>query len=141
MPRLSIESYEEMLNRLYSTVKVRVVKGERFEPPTVRSFIVGSRTVIANFKEICEKLNRPPEEMARFFLREMATGGGVEDQRLILVGRFEERQLNSALQFYIRRYVFCPVCKSPDTELVREKKLLYLKCLACGAISPVPDYR
>jgi len=141
MSSLSINGYEEMLDRVYSSVKVKVAKSERFEPPSVRSFIIGSRTVITNFKEICEKLNRPPEEMARFFLREMATGGGVEDQRLILVGRFEERQLNSALQFYVRRYVFCPVCSSPDTVLVREKKLLYLRCLACGAISPVPDYR
>jgi translation initiation factor 2 subunit 2 len=34
-------------------------------------------------------------------------------------------------------YVICPVCKRPDTRIVKEKRLSFLVCNACGAKSSI----
>lgn len=138
---LSIPTYGEMLERALSQVRGRVKRVERFEIPVAHSFVVGSRTIVTNFKDICERINRKPGELAKFLFKELASGGGIEGHRLILIGKFKEGQINSALTYYVNKYVICPVCKAPDTKLLRKKKALMLKCLACGAISPVPEYR
>ncbi|MCD6263176.1 translation initiation factor IF-2, partial [Candidatus Bathyarchaeota archaeon] len=39
---------------------------------------------------------------------------------------------------YTKRYVICPVCKRPDTRIVKEKRLAFLVCEACGARSSIP---
>ncbi|MEM3439613.1 MAG: hypothetical protein QXG32_01685 [Candidatus Bathyarchaeia archaeon] len=31
----------------------------------------------------------------------------------------------------------CPICKMPDTKLLKEKRLTFLICEACGAKSSV----
>ncbi|HDM92466.1 MAG TPA: translation initiation factor IF-2 subunit beta, partial [Candidatus Korarchaeota archaeon] len=39
---------------------------------------------------------------------------------------------------FIERYVICPICGRPDTKLVKVKRTLMQKCMACGAETPVP---
>ncbi|HEX7482192.1 MAG TPA: translation initiation factor IF-2, partial [Candidatus Bathyarchaeia archaeon] len=41
------------------------------------------------------------------------------------------------LQRYLEGYVICPVCKRPDTKIVKEKRLSFLVCNACGAKSSI----
>jgi translation initiation factor 2 subunit 2 len=41
------------------------------------------------------------------------------------------------MQRYMENFVVCPVCKRPDTKIVREKRLSFLICEACGARSSV----
>jgi len=38
---------------------------------------------------------------------------------------------------YVRDYVICPVCQSPDTRTEKVKKLGFLVCEACGARSSI----
>jgi translation initiation factor 2 subunit 2 len=38
---------------------------------------------------------------------------------------------------YIKDYVICPVCGSPDTRTEKNKKLGFLLCEACGARSSI----
>jgi len=33
--------------------------------------------------------------------------------------------------------VICPVCNRPDTQIVRERRLGFLQCDACGARSSI----
>ncbi|MEM2273205.1 MAG: hypothetical protein QXX56_03185, partial [Candidatus Bathyarchaeia archaeon] len=34
-------------------------------------------------------------------------------------------------------FVNCPICKRPDTKIIKEKRFNFLVCEACGAKSPV----
>ncbi|MEK6812055.1 MAG: translation initiation factor IF-2 subunit beta, partial [Nanoarchaeota archaeon] len=34
-------------------------------------------------------------------------------------------------------FVLCKECKKPDTELLREDRVTFIHCLACGAKHPV----
>ncbi len=135
--QLSIIHYEKMLERALSQVKFRAERSSRFAFPVAMVNNVKNRTIITNFKEIVEKLNRDKQHLASFFFKEFAVNGIIEDDTLVLFGKFPFEKVNMSLKYYIKKYVLCPVCNSNDTVIEKERKNIFLKCLACGAISTV----
>jgi len=88
-------------------------------------------------RQVAEALNRKPEHLLRFLSKELATAGGFEGDLAVFQGRFTPETLSRALNVYVRECVLCPVCGSPDTRIVREERLKFLICEACGAKSSV----
>ncbi|HEX69307.1 MAG TPA: translation initiation factor IF-2 subunit beta [Candidatus Bathyarchaeota archaeon] len=131
------EKYEELLERAYSQLPPTIFESKRFEIPRVRSTIFGMRTIVHNFKEIAETLNRPPQHLLKFLAKEMATAGVIDDERAIFQGKFENETLQHLVERYTKEYVICPICKRPDTKIVKEKRLWFLVCEACGAKSSI----
>lgn len=129
------EKYEELLERAYSQLPPTVFESKRFEVPRVRSTIFGMRTILHNFKEIAEILNRPPQHLLKFLAKEMATAGVIDNERAIFQGKFESETFQRLIERYTNEYVICPICKRPDTKIVKEKRLWFLICEACGAKS------
>lgn len=132
-----LKAYERWLERLYSRLPKTAPTRQRFEIPEIQSIIVGNRTVFRNLKQVAEALNRRPEHLLRFLSKELATAGGFEGELATFQGRFSHETLNQALNTYVRDCVLCPVCGSPDTRIVKEERLRFLVCEACGAKSPV----
>ena len=132
-------NYEEMLDLAYSMIPSVASKHERLEVPRPRSTIVGRRgpTVVYNFKEICDTLNRDPHSVLKFLAKEMATYGTMAGSRVTFKGMFDSDALKRLLDRYVADFVICPVCKSLDTQIVKEKRLQFRKCEACGAKSSV----
>ncbi|HDN05698.1 translation initiation factor IF-2 subunit beta [Candidatus Bathyarchaeota archaeon] len=129
--------YEELLKRARSQIPETALKRERLELPRLAHSVVGMRTIIHNFKEIADTLNRDPQHLLKFLTREMATAATLQDSRAIFQGKFSRETFQRLLQRYMERFVICPVCKRPDTKIVKEKRLSFLVCQACGAKSPV----
>jgi len=129
--------YEELLKRARSQIPETTLKRERLELPRLAHSVVGMRTIIHNFKEIADTLNRDPQHLLKFLTREMATAATLQDSRAIFQGKFSRETFQRLLQRYMERFVICPVCKRPDTKIVKEKRLSFLVCQACGAKSPV----
>jgi len=129
--------YKELLKRAHSQLPPDVFERKRFEVPKPRSFTVGMKTIIHNFKEICEAFNRDPQHLLRYLSREMATAGTISGGRAIFQGKFPHDTLERLVQHYAVAFVICPVCKRPDTKIVREKRLSFMVCDACGAKSSV----
>jgi len=127
--------YGELLKRAYSQLPPEVFEHKRFEIPKPKSTVAGARTILYNFKEICDILNREPNHLLRFLSREMATAGTTDGTRATFQGRFEQGGLERLIKRYVDDFVMCPVCKRPDTKIVREKRLYFLVCEACGARS------
>lgn len=132
-----MKKYEELLDRAYSQLSPTVFESKRFEVPRVRSTIFGMRTVIHNFKEITETLNRQPQHLLKFLAKEMATAGVIDNERAIFQGKFENETLQHLVERYTKEYVICPICKRPDTKIVKEKRIWFLVCEACGAKSSI----
>jgi translation initiation factor 2 subunit 2 len=42
-------------------------------------------------------------------------------------------KINEKIEAYAKEFVICSECKKPDTELTKENRLMFIKCLACGA--------
>jgi len=131
------EDYEKLLKRAHSQLPREVLEHKRFEVPKVRSGTIGMRTYIVNYKDIADALNRDPQHLLRYLSREMATAGTVDGVRAIFQGKFRSDALDRLIQRYVEEFMICPVCKGPDTKIVKEKRFSFLVCEACGAKSSV----
>jgi len=129
--------YEELLKRARSQIPEIASKHERLELPRLHYKVIGMRTIIYNFKEIADALNRDPQHLLKFLTREMATAATMQESRVIFQGKFSQETLGRLIQRYMESFVRCPVCKLPDTKIVKEKRLSFLICEACGAKSSV----
>jgi translation initiation factor 2 subunit 2 len=129
--------YEDLLKRARSQIPKVVSKRERLELPRISLSVIGMRTMVYNFKEIAEALNRDPQHLLKFLTREMATAATMQETRVIFQGKFSRETLERLIQRYMESFVVCPVCKRPDTKIVKEKRLSFLVCEACGAKSSV----
>jgi translation initiation factor 2 subunit 2 len=130
-------NYDELLKRARAEVPEVTLKKERLEMPRLFVSMVGMRTTISNFKEVAETLDRDPQHILKFLTREMATAATYHDGRAIFQGKFPRDTFERLLTRYMESFVICPVCKRPDTKIVKEKRLSFIVCNACGARSSV----
>lgn len=128
--------YEALLERGLSKIPEKAIKSSKYETPQAETSVIGAKTVIYNFKEMAEKLNRNPNHMLKFMVRELATSGSLEDSRASLQGRFTKESLDELVVKYVKAYVLCASCNKPDTKLVREERLTFIVCEVCGAKNP-----
>ena len=126
-----------MLDRAYEDLPELDDTHERFQVPRPDIRRAGRRTVFMNFKEISDELNRDPEHLLKFLVTETATRANFDGTRVIFQGQFSYDTFRNLLEIYTNKYVICPVCKRPDTKIVRERRLLFLQCEACGARSSI----
>ncbi len=129
--------YDELLKRARDQVPEGTTKKERLELPRLFVSMVGMRTTISNFKEVADALDRDPQHILKFLTREMATAATYHDGRAIFQGKFPRDTFERLLGRYMDGFVICPVCKRPDTKVVKEKRLSFLVCNACGAKSSI----
>ena len=129
--------YNELLKRARGQVPEVTLKKERLELPRLLVTMVGMRTTIGNFKEVSDTLDRDPQHILKFLTREMATAATYHDGRAIFQGKFPRDTFERLLQRYMEGFVTCPVCKRPDTKIVKERRLSFTVCNACGAKSSI----
>lgn len=132
-----VERYEELLEAAYEHLPETGEEEVRFETPTVKGSIVGSKTVVTNLPQIANALRRPINHLFKFLLRELATTGEMKPGETIFVGRFRSDYLNDKIEKYVKEFVLCYQCSKPDTHLTKEAGATLLVCEACGARTSV----
>ncbi|MEA3329215.1 MAG: translation initiation factor IF-2 subunit beta [Nanoarchaeota archaeon] len=125
--------YEDLLNEAYENIKPISDDYNRWEVPSIELQNSGTKTVINNFVQIASYLRRKPEHLIKFLSRELAAYCKLGKNRLMLNRRLSKEKIEGKLKIYINKYVICPECKKPDTEIVKQDGLMFLHCLACGA--------
>ncbi len=110
-----------------------VFESARFEIPTVKGHIQGNRTIISNFNQIAQALERPVEHLLKYVLKELATPGDLKRTGLILGAKMPALRINEKIKKYTQEFVLCPDCGKPDTKIIKEGGFSFMKCLACGA--------
>jgi len=128
------ELYMRLLDKAYTLITPRIQR--RQEIPKLRIQVLPKKTVIQNFREVAQRLNRDPTHIARFFLKELALPGNIDGDALVLHAERSPRTMEAVYERYIRFYVTCPVCNSIDTYLEKEGRIYVLVCTACGARTP-----
>jgi len=130
--------YDELLDRVFGIMRDKnpeMVGGKQkkfvMRPPQVVR--VGSKkTAFANFIEIAKMLHRPPKHLLQFLFAELGTSGAIDgNNQLIIKGRFQQKHIENVLRRYIKEYVTCHTCRSPDTILTKEGRLFFLQCMTC----------
>lgn len=133
-----MNEYEKLLDEAYKKVRRVSVEGsERFEMPKAEGHFEGKKTIITNFSQISAKLRRDVSHFQKFILRELATSGQIESDRLILNNKIPSSKINQKIEEYTKEFVLCKECGKPDTEITKEERMSFMKCLACGAKHPV----
>lgn len=80
------------------------------------------------------RLHRQPKHLLDFLLAELGTSGSVDgNSQLIIKGRFQQKQIENVLRRYIKEYVTCHTCRSPETILQKDTRLFFLQCETCGS--------
>ncbi|OQV19671.1 Eukaryotic translation initiation factor 2 subunit 2 [Hypsibius exemplaris] len=135
-------TYDELLTRVFDIMREKnpeYVGGEKkkivMRPPQVVK--VGSKkTSFANFTDICKIMRRQPKHLIAFLLAELGTTGSVDaNNQLIIKGRFQQKQIENVLRRYIKEYVTCHTCRSPETLLQKDDqtRVVFLQCETCGS--------
>jgi len=133
-------TYEELLSRVFDIMRAKnpnmVEGGKRkfvMKPPQVVR-IGTKRTSFVNFTEICKILHRQPKQLLQFVLAELGTSGTVDGtNQLIIKGKFQQKHIENVLKRFIKEYVTCHTCRSPETILQKETRLFFLQCETCGS--------
>ncbi|WWC93109.1 uncharacterized protein L201_008075 [Kwoniella dendrophila CBS 6074] len=132
-------TYPELLKRFFGLLHAHnpELAGEKrrytIVPPQVAREGT-KKTVFANLSDICRRMHRQPDHVIAFLYSELGTTGSIDGaQRLIMKGRYTQKQIENVLRKYIVEYVTCKICKSPDTLLGKENRLYFMTCESCGS--------
>lgn len=132
------KSYEILLSRIQGDlVNASKKDSARLEIPKPQIIWVGQRTIFRNFMEFPKALRREPEKLLLYLNKELASAGYIAGERVFFLGRKEPSSFGALIERYVKDYVICPVCQSPDTRTEKVKKLGFLVCEACGARSSI----
>ncbi len=130
-------SYDDLLKRLKSGQSMMEprAKVERLELPKPDIIWVGKKTFFRNFMDFSSIIRRDPNHILMFLAKELATAVSLDGDRAIFIGRKDRQSFSVLINRYIKDFVTCSVCGSPDTRLEKIKRLQFLVCEACGARS------
>jgi len=128
-----METYEQMLEQAYSKIKPVETKIERFEIPKIEGHIEGTKTILTNVQQIADYVRRNINHFLKYLLRELATSGKIEGNRVILQTKIPSIKINDKIKQYVEEFVICKECGKPDTQLIKQDKFMFVQCLACGA--------
>ena len=122
-----------MLNNARSVLPEKTKNTTRFEVPNVKGRIEGNKTVISNFFQIADVVGRKPQHLLKYVLKELATPGTLKNQTVVFGSKISASKINEKISAYVDEFVFCKECSAPDTKMVKEGDIYYIKCQACGA--------
>lgn len=131
------DEYTKLLDSAMEKIPKKTSSGERFELPAIQGVRMGSKTIVQNFKEIADRMNRDPHHLLKFLSKELATAATIDGARAIFQGVFKVESMRRLLNIYTQRFVICSVCKRPDTKMDKQGRFTFLTCEACGARSSI----
>ena len=128
--------YEALLKRIekdISNVKVE----NRFELPIVEIAWEGKKTILRNFVDFPKALRRDTNIILQYLAKEFAVPAERVGEKAIFAGKRDPDDFTRLFKIYLKDYVECPTCNSPDTKVEKLNRVSFLICEACGAKSTI----
>ena len=101
-----------------------LTSGERFQIPDAELISEGKTTVLRNFIDITTAINREPNQVLQYLLRELGTAGSLEERRVVFKGKVYEVMIQD-------------VGKKGDGIAKKDKYVIYVPGTAKGQIVKV----
>merc|ERR1719336_479232 len=98
----------------------------------------GSKTSIVNMGAIAQAIQRDPAYLMKFFGYELGaqttyTKKKNEGERAVVNGHHDTLVFQNLVDKFIEKYVLCPACSLPETDMVvNKRRLVGATCRACG---------
>jgi len=133
---LAKSDYEKLLKRIQGNLSENERHTDaRFELPPVDVMWEGQKTFLRNFVEFPKILRRDPDKVLQYLSKEFAVPAERIGDKAMFIGRRDPDDFTRLFQIYVKDYVECPTCRSPDTKIIKENRISFLICEACGAKS------
>lgn len=101
-------SYPLLLNRFFTLLNqynpdILSSGSKSYKIPPPQCLREGNKkTIFANIAEICKRMKRSDEHVTQFLFAELGTSGSVDgSKRLVIKGRFQQKQIENVLRRYI----------------------------------------
>lgn len=105
-------SYDSLLSRFFTLLAQKnpdhASSGSRsYKIPPPQCLREGNKkTIFANIAEICKRMKRTDEHVTSYLFAELGTSGSVDgSRRLVIKGRFQQKQIENVLRRYISEFV------------------------------------
>jgi translation initiation factor 2 subunit beta (aeIF-2b) len=131
------QNYEDLLKKAESVLSKSNMNQQRLQIPDPDIIQEGKVTIVRNFIDIADMINRDPKHIAKFLMTEFGIGVTITGRRLIINRKISADQISSKIKQYMDSYVICYECNSPDTEIQKIGRTYVLSCKACGAQHPI----
>lgn len=102
--------YDLLLNRFFTLLAQKnpdhASSGSRsYKIPPPQCLREGNKkTIFANIAEICKRMKRTDEHVTSYLFAELGTSGSVDgSRRLVIKGRFQQKQIENVLRRYISK--------------------------------------
>lgn len=117
----------------------------RYKMPRIQAKVEGKgngiKTVIVNMMEVAKAIGRPATYPTKYFGCELGaqTQFDFKNDRYIVNGSHDAAKLQDLLDGFIRKFVLCPECDNPETDLIvsLKKGTISQGCKACGYHGPL----
>jgi len=127
-----MKSYEEMLEEALKKLPEISLSSDRYALTQIEVKYEKNKTFILNIKEILFKIKRSEKEFKGDFSRIIGIPTKFEKNSLVINGVINKEILKKKLEEYVKIFVICEVCGKPETRVIIEDNVKYLKCDACG---------
>lgn len=131
------QNYEDLLKKAEGVLSKSNMNQQRLQIPDPDIIQEGKVTIVRNFIDIADMINRDPKHIAKFLMTEFGIGVTITGRRLIINRKISSDQISSKIKQYMDSYVICYECNSPDTEIQKIGRTYVLSCKACGAQHPI----
>ncbi len=130
---MDINEYVKILRKARNELPNKVFEESRFIVPKASGFIQGKKTIITNFHKIADAISRDKDTLLRYLDKELATKGNFESENAVFLGKFSMDRVSEKIDKFIKEFVLCRECGKPDTKILKEDRITFIKCAACGA--------
>lgn len=104
--------YESLLSRFFTLLAQKnpdhLSSGSKsYKIPPPQCLREGNKkTIFANIAEICKRMKRTDEHVTSYLFAELGTSGSVDgSRRLVIKGRFQQKQIENVLRRYISKFM------------------------------------
>ncbi len=129
--------YEALLERAHENIPKDLSSASRWSLPEPDVLIEGNQTILRNFSDLISMMDRDANHVYQFLQNELGTSGTREANRVLLKGRIPPRRIKEKIVAYVKTYILCHQCNSPDTSFIKVERTTQMKCQACGATRPI----
>lgn len=134
---MDLKDYESLLKKTENVLSKSNLNQQRLQIPEPDIMQEGKVTIVRNFMDIVEVVNRDPKHISKFLMTEFGIGVTINGKRLTINRKISADQISSKIKQYMDSYVTCYECNSPDTEIQKIGRTYVLACKACGAQHPI----
>ena len=126
---------DNLLDELYDDLSNKTEKTKKNILSKPNISIINKKTVITNIENIANELNRKYSELESFISSELnmyitQTGEG----HMLINGIVKQPSFEKQIKTYIVERVQCQMCKSIDTYITKEDRIIFLNCKKCKAV-------